>query len=167
MFTHEAGIHVDGLLKHPDNYQVLTPARWAAATALCWATFWPARGDDGVRRRACIWIWRWPSACWRGRVFVLARKRRQTELLNLLSDEEMARLSRCLHPMSPPMTDDPLPARWAWPAQLREEDTACFSATRPRAPFEVLTTPGVHAILGHRLPTGCGRAVAGATRRGC
>jgi len=30
-FTHEAGIHVDGLLKHPDNYQGYDPQEVGAA----------------------------------------------------------------------------------------------------------------------------------------
>lgn len=30
-FTHEAGIHVDGLLKHPDNYQAFDPGEVGAA----------------------------------------------------------------------------------------------------------------------------------------
>jgi homocitrate synthase NifV len=42
-FTHEAGIHVDGLLKDPANYQGFDPRlKWAGATASCSASI-PAR----------------------------------------------------------------------------------------------------------------------------
>jgi homocitrate synthase NifV len=38
-FSHEAGIHVDGLLEDVGNYQgVDPPRRWAEDTAGCWAS---------------------------------------------------------------------------------------------------------------------------------
>ena len=59
VFTHEAGIHVDGLLKDPANYQGFDPQRSAAATASCSASIpasarcgwsmpgWASSIDDG------------------------------------------------------------------------------------------------------------------------
>ena len=53
VFTHEAGIHVDGLLKNRLNYQGIDPRCWAASTASSWASIRAAgrRGRSGAARR--------------------------------------------------------------------------------------------------------------------
>lgn len=95
VFTHEAGIHVDGLLKHPDNYQGFDPSEVGRSHRIVLGkhsgpravmTVYAGLGvhlDMAMAERLLA----------RVRAFVLARKRppENPELLNLLSDEEMAR----------------------------------------------------------------------------
>ncbi len=95
VFTHEAGIHVDGLLKHPDNYQGFDPSEVGRSHRIVLGKHSGPRAvmavyaglgvhlDQAMAERLLA----------RVRVFVLARKRppENPELLNLLSDEEMAR----------------------------------------------------------------------------
>lgn len=95
VFTHEAGIHVDGLLKHPDNYQGFDPSEVGRSHRIVLGkhsgpravmTVYTGLGvhlDMAMAERLLA----------RVRAFVLARKRppENPELLNLLSDEEMAR----------------------------------------------------------------------------
>ena len=95
VFTHEAGIHVDGLLKHPDNYQGFDPSEVGRSHRIVLGkhsgpravmTVYAGLGvhlDQAMAERLLA----------RVRAFVLARKRppENPELLNLLSDEEMAR----------------------------------------------------------------------------
>lgn len=95
VFTHEAGIHVDGLLKHPDNYQGFDPSEVGRSHRIVLGkhsgpravmTVYAGLGvhlDMAMAERLLA----------RVRAFVLARKRppENHELLNLLSDEEMAR----------------------------------------------------------------------------
>lgn len=95
VFTHEAGIHVDGLLKHPDNYQGFDPSEVGRSHRIVLGkhsgpravmTVYAGLGvhlDMAMAERLLA----------RVRAFVVKRKRppENPELLNLLSDEEMAR----------------------------------------------------------------------------
>ena len=95
VFTHEAGIHVDGLLKHPDNYQGFDPSEVGRSHRIVLGkhsgpravmTVYAGLGvhlDMAMAERLLA----------RVRAFVVKRKRppENHELLNLLSDEEMAR----------------------------------------------------------------------------
>ena len=94
VFTHEAGIHVDGLLKHRTTTRVLTPARWAAATALLLGKHSGPRAVmtvyAGLGVHLDMAMAERPAGA--GAPFVLAQTPAgKPQLLNLLSDEEMAR----------------------------------------------------------------------------
>nr|P70728.1 RecName: Full=Homocitrate synthase [Azospirillum brasilense]AAC46178.1 nifV [Azospirillum brasilense] len=66
VFTHEAGIHVDGLLTDRAPTRISTPPRWGASTASCWASI-PARGgEDGLRQLGIACDDATAQACCRG-----------------------------------------------------------------------------------------------------
>ena len=95
VFTHEAGIHVDGLLKHPDNYQGFDPSEVGRSHRIVLGKHSGPRAVMTVYAGLGVLLNQAMAErlLARVRAFVLARKRppENPELLNLLSDEEMAR----------------------------------------------------------------------------
>ena len=95
VFTHEAGIHVDGLLKHPDNYQGFDPSEVGRSHRIVLGKHSGPRAVMTVYAGLGVHLDMAMAECLLARVraFVVKRKRppENHELLNLLSDEEMAR----------------------------------------------------------------------------
>lgn len=95
VFTHEAGIHVDGLLKHPDNYQGFDPGEVGRSHRIVLGKHSGPRAVMTVYAGLGVLLNQAMAECLLARVraFVVKRKRppENHELLNLLSDEEMAR----------------------------------------------------------------------------
>ncbi len=95
VFTHEAGIHVDGLLKHPDNYQGFDPSEVGRSHRIVLGKHSGPRAVMTVYAGLGVLLNQARAECLLARVraFVVKRKRppENHELLNLLSDEEMAR----------------------------------------------------------------------------
>ena len=94
VFTHEAGIHVDGLLKHPDNYQGFDPSEVGSSHRIVPGKHSGPRAVMTVYAGLGVLLtrpWRVPAGAGARLCGQRASARRKPELLNLLSDEEMAR----------------------------------------------------------------------------
>ncbi len=95
VFTHEAGIHVDGLLKHPDNYQGFDPSEVGRSHRIVLGKHSGPRAVMTVYARLGVHL---DTALAdqllaRVRTFVVQHKRppEDSELMNLLTDQEIAR----------------------------------------------------------------------------